>query len=345
MDVDRALWQSYLDIASQETKFLPLRCSLDHYKKKQSLSSYCFCIFQRPLYLMAKTDRPELCRQFVLTHLTHIQHQRDRCNLELIRQKQSSSSISITLPSMEIVDIYLKQYVDLQQSYLSKRMEHQLSIANLDIQDQKLYHQLSAYHLTSMQQRKIEQLIHLRQSQLEIYEEMAMLKERILHQNLPSIYDQMKQYMTTDDFYRPCIGDQTLAEMKTKRRKILQQGKRAILQLYMYAYQFKINDYQQRYQQALDELELTLTYNKLTIHGSTLFQALQTYMMHRTDRLKNEINDKLSHYREIIARRRQRSSMAKKTVGVSPQVTIDVLHHTFNADELAFLSRGKTESR
>ena len=91
---------------------------------------------------MAKTDRPELCRQFVLTHLTHIQHQRDRYNLELIRQKQSSSSISITLPSMEIVDIYLKQYVDLQQRYLSKRMEHQLSIANLDIQDQKLYHQL-----------------------------------------------------------------------------------------------------------------------------------------------------------------------------------------------------------
>ena len=294
---------------------------------------------------MAKTDRPELCRQFVQTHLTHIQHQWDQCNMELVRQKQSSlSSISVSLPSMETLDKYLKENVDLQQKYLSKRMEHQLTIINLDIHDQKLYHQLSAYQLTSMQQQKIDQLIRLRQSQLEIYEEMVMLKERVFHQFLPLNFDQMEQYITTDDFYRPCISDQTLAEMKTKRRKILQQGKRATLQVYMYAYQFKINDSQQRYQQALNELELTFTYSKLTINGLTLFQALQAYMIHRTDRLKQEIHEKLSHYRQIIARHRQRSSMAKKTVGVSPQVTVDVLHHTLNADELDFLSRGKTKT-
>jgi len=64
-------------------------------------------------------------------------------------------------------------------------------------------------------------------------------------------------------------------------------------------------------------------------------------MIQHTQCMKREINDKLSHFHGIIARHRQRSSLAKKTIGVSPQVTIDVLQHTLNVDELAYLSRGK----
>ena len=86
---------------------------------------------------------------------------------------------------------------------------------------------------------------------------------------------------------------------------------------------------------------MKLTRNTSIINAVTLFQALKTYMNHRTDRIKQEIMDKISHFCQIIARHRQRSSLAKKTVDVSPQITVNVLHHALNTDELAHLSRGK----
>ncbi|CAF1496672.1 unnamed protein product [Rotaria sordida] len=50
--------------------------------------------------------------------------------------------------------------------------------------------------------------------------------------------------------------------MKTKRRKILQHGKRTTLNIFMYTYRLKINDYEQQYQQALNELELNFTFTQ-----------------------------------------------------------------------------------
>jgi galactitol-specific phosphotransferase system IIB component len=289
---------------------------------------------------MAKTNEPEICQEFVMTQLTNIKHQLDQCNMELIGQTQSS--ISILLPSIEILDNCLKEYVYLQQNYLFKSIDNQLIRYKDDIYDQKLYQQLSAYHLTTTQQQVIQQLIHLRQVQLQVYEEMIMLKERILHQLLPPNFDYVEQYIA-QDFYWPSIADHTLVEMKNTRRKILQQGKRALLNVYMYAYRFKINNYEQQYQQALNEIELNFTCNNIMINGLTLFHAVKAYMTHRTDRIKQEIHDKIIYFRQIIARHRQRSSLAKKMISVSPQVTVDALHHILNTDDLAYLSRGKID--
>jgi len=297
-------------------------------------------VFKHQLYQMAKIDKPEICQQYVISKLTNIRHQLDECNMELFRQTESTS-ISILLPSFDILDKCLKDYVSLQQKYLFKRIENQLIGYKDDIHDQKLYHQLFVYNLTTAQQEAIQQLVHLQQVQLEVYEELIMLKERILHQFLPPIFDHLEQYIAQPELYSPSIADQTIVEMKTKHRKKLQQGKRTILNMYMYAYRFKIKDYEQQYQQALNEFELKFTGNAIIINGMTLFQALKTYMNHRTDRIKQEIMNKISHFRQTIARHRQRSSLAKKTVGVSPQITDNVLHHALNTDELAHLSRGK----
>ena len=68
--------------------------------------------------------------------------------------------------------------------------------------------------------------------------------------------------------------------------------------------------------------------NKTTIAGQSLSNAIKTYMIYRTERIKEEISQKITHFHQIIARRRQRASTAKKAIGVSPKVTIDVLHHT-----------------
>lgn len=260
--------------------------------------------------------------------------------MELFRQTQLSS-LPILLATVDSLDKCLKEYVCLQQNYLFKRIEYQVIGYKDDIHNQKLYHQLFVYNLTTVQQQAIDQLIHLQQVKLEVYEELIMLKERVLHKFLPPIFDHLEQYIAQDELYSPSIADQTIAEMKTKHRKKLQQGKRTILNMYMYAYRFEINDYEQQYQQALNEFELKFTANIIIINGVTLFQALKTYMNHRTDRIKQEIMDKISPFRQIIARHRQRSSLAKKTVGVSPQITVNVLHHALNTDELAYLSRGE----
>ena len=294
---------------------------------------------------MAKTDEPEMCQTFVMKQLTNIKHQLNECNLELTRQAQLSSSILILLPSIDAMDNCLKEYVGLQQKHLFKRIEIQLNTYKDNIHDRKLYHRLSAYQLSIIQQQAIQQLIHLHQAQFEVYEEFTTLKERIIHQFLPPNFDQFEQYIIQNDFYAPSVEDQTFIEMNTRRRKILQKGKRTILHIYAYAYQFKIKNYQQQYEQALNEFELKFTSNTTsTIDGLTLFQAVKTYLIHRTHLMKQEIHDKISHFRQIIARHRQRSSLAKKMVGVSPEIIINVLsHHTLNADELAYLSRGKTD--
>ena len=197
---------------------------------------------------MAKTDKPAICQQYVISKLTNNRHQLDECNMELFRQTQSTP-ISILLPSFDILDKCLKDYVSLQQNYLYKRIENQLNIYKNNIYEQKLHHQLFAYNLTTAQQQAIQQLVYLQQVKVEVYEELIMFKERILHKFLRSIFDHLEQYITQDELYSPSIADQTIAEMKTKHRKKLQQAKRTILNMHMYAYRFKINDYEQQYQQ------------------------------------------------------------------------------------------------
>ena len=268
-----------------------------------------------------------------------VTQQLNQCNAELIKHAQSPSALS-SLPSKEILDTYLKVYVRLQQSYLLKRIDKQLFSYKADICVQKLHCQLFMYHLTTSDQGTIEQLVHLRQVQMQVYEELTMLKERIRYQFLSTNFDQLGEYIAPD-YYWPPIADRTLVETKTKRRKIVQQAKRKLLNIYIFAYEMKIYHYEEQYQQALNELELKFASNKTTIAGQSLLNAVKAYMVYRTERIKGDIFQKTAHFRQIIARRRQRSSVAKKALGVSPQVTIDVLHHTLNEDELTYLSLGK----
>ncbi|CAF1506248.1 unnamed protein product, partial [Rotaria sordida] len=322
LDVDRHLWQSYLDLASHEQ------------------------IWPQYIYQIAETNQSHVCQQYVLTQLTDIKQQVDQCNSELSKQA-SSSSIPLLLPSLNILDSCLKEYVYLQQNYLFKRINQQLIRCKNDISDQKLYQQLLAYHLTIDQQQTIQQLINLRQIQLQVYEDMIMLKERILHRFLPPNFDQIEEYIAPNDYYSPPITDHSLVEIKTKRRKILQHVKRTLINIYMCAYETKIDEYEQEYQQILNEIELKYSNNTsiVIINGLTLFDAIKAYMLHRTNFIQQEIYYKIAYFRQIIAQRRQRSSTAKKTIGVSPQVTIDVLHHIFNDDELTYLSKGESYIR
>ena len=73
---------------------------------------------------MAKTKEHELCQQFVIHHLTQIKRQCDQCQTELLVQSQSCPrTFSTTLAT---IDHRLKEYVQLQQKHVSRKMNSQL---------------------------------------------------------------------------------------------------------------------------------------------------------------------------------------------------------------------------
>ncbi|CAF5047656.1 unnamed protein product, partial [Rotaria socialis] len=82
-----------------------------------------------------------------------------------------------------------------------------------------------------------------------------MLEQRILRQFLPLNFDQFEN-ITAPDFYSPPIYDRTLVDMQNKRRTILKQGKRTLLNIFYAAYEYKVDEQEEQYQQSLNQFEL-----------------------------------------------------------------------------------------
>ncbi|CAF4020406.1 unnamed protein product [Rotaria sordida] len=317
LELDQRLWQSYLNIGLPET------------------------LWPRSLYEMTKTNQADLCENYIMTQLAMIDDQLEQCNLEL--NKQAQSAIPILLPALDIMDTSLKNYVSLQQNYLVERMQHKIMKFKNELRDEQLYRDLFSYNLTTIQQQMLEQIIHVRTTQLQVYEEFMMLEQRILYQFLPPNFDQFEK-ITAPDIYWPPIADQTLVDIRTKRRTILKRGKRNLLNLFYAAYEYKINAYQVQYKENLNQLELQL-FTMIQINGMSLIDYFKAYMIHRTQTAIGNIFQKFSHFRQIIAQRYQRSSTAKTMVGMSPEVIIDVLHCPYKYVELSHLSLGPNYAR
>ena len=97
---------------------------------------------------MAKTNKHELCQQFVNNRLTELNQQFDQCTTELLTQSQSCPS---KLLPLDILDHNLTEFVHLQQKYLSKKMNSQLNRYKDIIEEKKLSQTLYTYNLTNNQ--------------------------------------------------------------------------------------------------------------------------------------------------------------------------------------------------
>ncbi|CAF1393936.1 unnamed protein product [Rotaria sordida] len=318
LELDQRLWQSYLDIGLQEK------------------------LWPRSLYEITKTDQVDLCENYIMIQLAMIDDQLEQCNMELARQAQST--ISILLPTLDIIDASLKNYVSLQQNYLVERMQHKIMKLKDELCDEQLYRDLFSYNFNTVQRQIIEQIIHVRTTQLQIYEEFMMLEQRILHQFLPPNFDQFEK-ITAPDIYWPSIADQTLVDIRTKRRTNLKRGKRNLLNLFYAVYEYKINEYQVHYKENFNQLELQKFSTTIQINGMSLIDYFKAYMIHRTQTTIGNIFQKFNHFRQIIAQRYQRASAAKTMVGVSPEVIVDVLHCPYKSDELSHVSLGPNYAR
>ncbi|CAM4951180.1 unnamed protein product [Rotaria socialis] len=97
------------------------------------------------------------------------------------------------------------------------------------------------------------------------------------------------------------------------------------------------DEQEEQYQQSLNQFELQ-SCTRDQINGMSLIDYFKAYMLHHTNQIIAEIFQKLTYFRLNMSHRYQRSSSVKAVVGVSPEVTIDILHCPFKPEELSHLS-------
>ncbi|CAF4248633.1 unnamed protein product [Adineta steineri] len=136
LDLDRYLWQSYLDIGLQQ----------------QQLQ-----VWPNDVYIAAKTNESNLCKQHLVKSLNETKAHLDLCYAKLNTQAQSWLS---TLPSLDILDHNLKRFVRQQKKHLSNRINKQLKQYK-DVLEEKISLQQISLYLTPNDQILVDELINL----------------------------------------------------------------------------------------------------------------------------------------------------------------------------------------
>jgi hypothetical protein len=97
---------------------------------------------------ITKTNEYEVCQEHIIHHLTKLNQQHDQCTNELVLETSSCPSTLCSLPTLEQD---LKDFVHLQENYISNKMNAQLARYKDAIHEQELLQKVSAAHLTAEQ--------------------------------------------------------------------------------------------------------------------------------------------------------------------------------------------------
>jgi hypothetical protein len=175
----------------------------------------------------------------------------------------------------------------------------------------------------------------LRKKQLELFEYLTMLEQRILCHKLPKSFDDINI-------------DTNEEQNANKRNKTIQELKRRMLHVELEQYENKIQYYEHLYQQDLTTLLLQISnpnpsYPKYQV--DTLLHFVKLYLNHYTNRFLRQIRYKESCvHRKLLRHYRHRLLSRKKTIDVYPQIIVDVPKVCLNRVQLDYLSRnGKLE--
>lgn len=168
-----------------------------------------------------------------------------------------------------------------------------------------------------------------------------MLEMRISCKFLPETFDQLERFIAPIN-YSPMNNNPNAIEVKNKRYKIIQEAKRQWLNVTLHAYEIKIQEYEQQFQDELVQLESYLSNNKNNgVYDSTLFSNIKEYITCYTDKLQQSIHQKMSSFRVVLLQHRHRSLKTKKYIGVSPEPYLDCVSNPFNTLQWNQLSLGK----
>jgi hypothetical protein len=179
-------------------------------------------------------------------------------------------------------------------------------------------------------------MIKIREKQGQVLEELYMLEERILCQLLPPTYNCVDNDLPLPNLELPTMNDNKRVELINTHKKMIQQWKRTMLHNDMKKYEMTIQDYENQYKKEFVIFE--------QISSKDLVDWITNDMIRRMEKMLRDINSNMTGFRIRLLRRLRRSSSAKKTIGVSPQVIIDTLKVPLNTAELAYLSRGNKDN-
>ncbi|CAF1513519.1 unnamed protein product, partial [Rotaria magnacalcarata] len=317
LEMDRQLWQSYSDIGIQQN------------------------LWPDQLYTMTKTNDFDLCKQYVTNFIQNNKKQLNHCQFELTKQEQQFQTCSIKELSFEHMEQRLKELVNRERKYLSKRNNDKLIKFKNDISGKQLLKTISTASLMKNQPNEFcNQLITIREKQAEIWKEQLMLEIRIHCKFLPPNFDHLENFISSID-YLPLNNNTKIIEIKNKRFKIIQETKRQWLNYFLNIYEIKIQEYEQQYQNEFIRLESLLSNN----NDTTMLNNIKEYINNRIQRLKRDIYDKMASFRRIILQNRQRSSSTKNVIGVSPEPYLDLMSNPFNKRQWNYLSLGPSYIR
>ena len=255
----------------------------------------------------------------------------NQCQLELAKE-QAQACLVIEL-SIEQIEQRLKELVDRERKYLSKRNNEQLIKFKDDIYEKNLLKTISNYFPNTNEEVNLNRLLTIRQKQAEIWQEQQMLQIRILCKFLPQNLDHLEQFIAPIT-YLPLNNKRKTIEVKNKRYKIIQEGKRIWLNYFLSIYEITVQEYEQQYQTNFIQLESQLLYNTIMISN------IKEYINYRINKIKKDIYDKLSSFRRILLQNRQRSSSIEHTIGVSPEPYLDLSPNPYNKRQWNYLSLG-----
>ena len=163
LDILGDVWRSYSSLGSQHQVWPVSFHSLIIYKTNH-FSSF-FKLIKRQVKKMAKSDEHTVCEQFVTKHLREFKFKYDQYTNELRTQGQSCPR---TLLPLTTLDRTLKDFVQIQQQQLKKKLEYQSSRYKDIIQEKELLNTVSTYNLNVDQVNFIHR-IHLSHSFLYLF--------------------------------------------------------------------------------------------------------------------------------------------------------------------------------
>ena len=129
-------------------------------------------------------------------------------------------------------------------------------------------------------------------------------------------------------------------KLNNERFRMIQQAKRTCLHISLSAYEMKLEESNQHYQEVFNQLE-SLLLNNTSVHGASLLDDIAHYISCRTIQLKQDISKRMIIFRGKLLHNRQRSASTKNTIGVSPESYLDLNFNPFNTLEWDHLSYGK----
>ncbi|CAF4358858.1 unnamed protein product, partial [Rotaria magnacalcarata] len=134
-------------------------------------------------YTMAKTNDFDLCKQYVMNYIENNKRQLNHCQFELAKQEEKFQTCPMIELSFEQIEQRLKELVDRERKYLSKRNNHKLIKFKDDISEkQRLTTVSTTSPMNNQENEYINRLITIREKQAEIWKEQLIIIQEAKYQ-------------------------------------------------------------------------------------------------------------------------------------------------------------------